>query len=237
MMVSLLRECEKFTYVYLDDILIYSKTEEDHLMHVKEVLKVLSRYGLFLNTSKSTFAKTQLEFLGHSIGVNGRDVLSTKVQTIRAYPMPITRKDLKRFLGFINYYHKFVPKMAEITEPLNEISGGLIKTNRTILQLNKTQVQSFEKTKYALAEAATLEYEDHGKPLILSSDASDTHVGAVLEQEKEEGKMVPLALFSKCLPRLGRVRSVFYKELQALSLSMKQFHVRILGRELIVRVL
>ena len=221
--------------MYLDDILIFSKTEEDHLMHVKEVLKVLSRNGLFLNTSKSTFAKPQLEFLGHSIGVNGIDVLNTKVQAIREYPMPITRKDLKRFLGLINYYHKFVPKMAEITAPLNEISGGPKKTNRTILRLTETQVQSFERTKFALAEAATLEYEDHGKPLILSSDASDTHVGAVLEQEKEEGKMVPLAFFSKCLPRLSRVRSVFYKELRALSLSMKHFHARILGRKLIVR--
>ena len=109
--------------------------------------------------------------------------------------MPITRKDLKRFLGITNYYHNFVPKMAEITAPLNEISGGPKKTNRTILQLNEAQVQAFEETKRALAEAATLEYEDHSKPLILSSDASDTHVGAVLEQEKEEGKMVPLAFF------------------------------------------
>ena len=95
--------------------------------------------------------------------------------------------------------------MAEITAALNEISGGPKKTNRKILQLTETQVQSFEKTKCALA--ATLEYEDHGKLLILSSEASDTHVGAVLEQEKEEGKMVPLAFFSKCLPRLSRVRS------------------------------
>ena len=93
-------------------------------MHVKEVLKVLSRNGLFLNTSKSTFAKPQLEFLGHSIGVNGIDVLSTKVQAIREYPMPITRKDLKRFLCLINYYHKFVLKMIEITAPLNEIPGA-----------------------------------------------------------------------------------------------------------------
>ena len=180
MMESLLRGCENFTYVYLDDILIYSKTENDHIMHVKDVLKVISKNGLFLNTSKSTFAKPQLEFLGHCVGVNGIDVLSTKVQAIRENPLPITRRDLKRFLGLINYYHKFIPRLAEITAPLSEISGGPKKTNRTVLQLNEAHVQSFEKAKFALAEAATLEYEDHNKPLILSSDASDTHVGAVL---------------------------------------------------------
>ena len=92
MMESLLRGCEKFTYVYLDDILIYSKTEEDHLIHVKEVLKVLSDNGLFLNTTKSTFARSQLEFLGHSVGVNGIDVLSTKVQAIRKYPNQLDGK-------------------------------------------------------------------------------------------------------------------------------------------------
>ena len=235
MMESLLRDCENFTYVYLDDILIYSKTEDEHIMHVKEVLKVISKNGLFLNSSKSTFAKPQLEFLGHYIGVDGIDVLSTKVQAIREYPLPITHKDLKRFLGLLNYYHKFIPRLAEITAPLSEISGGPKKTNRTILKLNEAHVQSFEKAKFALAEAATLQYEDHNKPLILSSDASETHVGAVLEQEEEEGKIVPLAFFSKSLPRPSRVRSVFYKELRGLSLSMKHFHSRILGRKLIIR--
>ena len=80
--------------------------------------------------------------MGH---VNGIDV--RKVQAIRGYPMPITRKDLKRFLRLINYYHKFVPKMAEITAPLNEMSGGPIKTNRTTLQLNETHVQPFVRKK------------------------------------------------------------------------------------------
>ena len=74
-------------------------------------------------------------------------------------------------------------------------------------------MRSFENAKFELAEAATFEYEDHNKPLILSSNASDTYVGAVLEQEKGDGKMVPLAFFSRSLPRLTRVRSVFYKEL------------------------
>ena len=162
MMESLLRICKSFTYVDLDDILIYSKTENEHFMHVKDVLKVISKNGFFLNTSKSTFAKPQLKFLGHCVGVNGIDVLSTQVQTIREYPLPITRRVLIRLFGLINYYHKFIPRMAEISAPLSKTSGGPKKTNRTVLQLNEAHVQ---KTKFALAEPATLEYEDHNKPL------------------------------------------------------------------------
>ena len=149
--------------------------------------------------------------------------------------MPITRKDLKRFLGMVNYYNRFLPRIAEITAPLSEISGGPKKTNKLIINLNEKQVQAFEETKATLAHAATLEFENREKPLILFSDASDTHVGAVLEQEGKEGVMVPLAFFSKRLPRLKLMRSTFYKELRALFLSVKHFHCRILGRELIVR--
>ena len=106
-LIELINAREKITYV-LHDILIYSKTEEDHLMHEKGVLKVLSRNGLFLNTSKSTFAKPLLEFLGHSIGVNGIEVFSTKAQAIREYPMPITRRDsLNSSIIIINSYRKW----------------------------------------------------------------------------------------------------------------------------------
>ena len=98
-------ECRQFTYTYLDDILIYSSSQNEHVIHVKEILRVLSENGLFLNMDKSTFAKSKLEFLGHSIGVGGIDVLTTKVYVIREYQMLITRKDLRRFLGLLNYYH------------------------------------------------------------------------------------------------------------------------------------
>ena len=82
-------------------------------------------------------------------------------------------------------------------------------------------MQTFEETKATLAHAATLEFKNHEKPLILSSDASDTHVGAILEQEGKEGVMIPLEFFSKRLPHLKLMRSTFYKELRALFLSVK----------------
>ena len=234
-METLLRECNAFTYVYLDDILIYSFTEEEHVYHVKKVFETLSKYGLFLNVKKTTFAKAKLEFLGHVIGVEGIDVQASKVAAIRKYPLPITRKDLKRFMGMVNYYHAFVDGLAEILAPLSAISGGPKKTNRTILKLDDSHIRAFEDTKAALANAATLSFEDQSKPLILFSDASDTHTGASLEQVNDKGEMVPLAFFSRSIPENKRVRCTYYKELAGLVMSIKHFHSRIYGRQLIIR--
>ena len=235
MMESMFMSCQNYTFIYLDDILVFSETEEDHISHLKMVFKILSDNGLYLNTNKCNLAKTKLDFLGHSVSTEGLNVLDSKVEAIREYPIPNTRRALKRFLGLANYYHRFVPKIAEITSPLNELSGGPKSTNRTKIKLNDTHIQAFNNTKAILANTTTLSYEDHNKPLMLFSDASDTHVGAVLEQEGENGEMRPLAFFSKKLPPLKTVRSTFYKELRALYLSLKHFQYRILGRRLLIR--
>ena len=235
MMESIFISCQTFTFIYLDDILIFSKTEEDHISHLKTVFKILSDNGLYLNTNKCNLAKTKLDFLGHSVSIEGLNVLDSKVEAIREYPIPTTRRDLKRFLGLANYYHRFVPKIAEITAPLNELSGGPKSTNRAKINLKDRHIQAFKNTKAILAHTTTLSYEDHNKPLMLFSDASDTHVGAVLEQEGKNGEMRPLAFFSKKLPPLKTVRSTFYKELRALYLSLKHFQYRILGRRLLIR--
>ena len=235
MMDNILIHCTGFVYVYLDDILIYSETESDHLRHLRTVLQTLFNNGLYLNKKKCVFAKSKLEFLGHSIGVNGVDVLNSKIEAIKQLPMPTNRKELKRFIGMTNYYYKHLPRLAETTAPLNEISGGPKRSNKTRITLNEVQIKAYQDTLAILANAATLAFENHAIPLILYSDASDTHVGSVLEQEGEDGVRRPLAYFSKKLPPLKRVRSTFYKELRALYLSLKHFQSRIIGRELIVR--
>ena len=235
MMDSILINCTGFVYVYLDDILIYSETESEHLRHLRKVLQTLFNNGLYLNKKKCVFAKSQLEFLGHSIGVDGVDVLDSKVEAIKKLPMPTNRKELKRFIGMTNYYYKHLPRLAETTAPLNEISGGPKRSNKACIKLNEVQIKAYQDTLALLANAATLAFENHEIPLILYSDASDTHVGSVLEQEGEHGVRRPLAYFSKKLPPLKRVRSTFYKELRALYLSLKHFQSRIIGRELIVR--
>ena len=235
MMDDILMSCTDFVFVYLDDILVYSPSESEHLRHLREVFQTLNENGLYLNRKKCVFARSRVDFLGHSVGINGIDVLEEKVEAIRKLPMPTNRKELKRFLGMVNYYFNHIPRLAETTTPLSEISGGPKSSNKTSLKLNEEQTKAYHDTVAVLANAATLAFENHDKPLIIFCDASDTHVGAVLEQEGENGERKPLAFYSKKLPPLKRVRSTFYKELRALYLSIKHFQSRIIGRELIVR--
>ena len=234
-MDSILSSCRAFTFVYLDDILVFSDSADSHLSHLKQVLETLSTNGLFLNKSKCSFAKTRVGFLGHTVGVDGVDVMESKVEAVKKLPLPNTRKELKRVIGMINYYHRFLPNLAEVMAPLNEISGGSKASNRAIIKLTDSQIKAYHDTIALLVEAATISYEDHSKPLILFTDASDSHVGAVLEQEGKNGGMRPLAFFSKKLPPFKQVRSTFYKELRGVYLSLKHFQSRILGRSLIIR--
>ena len=235
MMQSILASCSEYTFVYLDDILIFSKSENDHLNHLRKVLQTLHKSGLYLNLQKCVFARNKLDFLGHSVSIDGVDVLENKVAAIKNLPIPTNRKELKRFLGLCNYYNRHIPKLAKVTAPLNEISGGPKSTNRRPLHLNETQIKSYNDTLNTLSNAATLAFEDHERPLIVYSDASDNHIGAVLEQEGKNGEKRPLAFFSKKLPVLKTVRSTFFKELRALYLSLKHFQSRVIGRNLIVR--
>ena len=235
MMDDMFRGCQGYTYIYLDNILIFSVTEEEHIAHLKQVFTILLKNGLCLNTDKSVFAKSQVEFLGHNVDIKGLNVLERKVQAIREFPVPNTRKELKRFIGMVNFYHRFVPNVAEVMAPLNEISGGPKSTNIVKISLNATQMKAYIDTKEALENAATLTFKDHNKAFIISTDASDTHVGSVLEQIGNDGELQPLAFFSKKLPPLKVVRSTFYKELRGLYLSLKQFQCRILGRDFVVR--
>ena len=227
--------CGDFTFIYIDDILIYSKSSSEHIAHLTQVLDILSNNGLYLNVDKCSFARPNVNFLGHNIGIDGINVIENKIEAIKNFPLPTTRKELKRFLGMVNYYHAHIPRIAEVMAPLNEISGGSKASNRTKLKLNDAQINAYHETIATLAKATTLAYEDHNKPLVLFTDASETHVGAVLEQENINGEMRPLAFFSKKLPPAKRVRSSFYKELRAVYLSLKHFQARVLGRELIIR--
>ena len=234
-MDNIMLSCRSFTFIYLDDILVFSDSEKSHIAHLEQVLQTLSKNGLFLNRAKCSFAKTRVDFLGHTVGVDGVDVMEAKVEAIKKLPLPRTRKELKRFIGMVSYYHKLIPNLAKVMAPLTEISGGPKASNRKIIKFTGGQTKAYQETKAMLVAAVTINYEDHTKPLILYTDASDSHVGAVLEQEGKYGEMRPLAFFSKKLPPSKQVRHTFYKELRGVYLALKHFQSRVLGRSLIIR--
>ena len=216
------------TFTYIDDILIASENEEKHLEDVKAVLQRLDDYGLKLNLEKSTFGKESLHFLGHKIDETGIQPLESKVKAIQAMKKPETYKELRGFLGCINFYRRFIKNAATILRPLNDLLKGKNKAKNRRLDLNEEAYVAFKKAKEALAEATTLGFPSKEAKIILATDASNSAAGAVLQQETEEG-VSPLAFFSKSFSDKEKRYSTFSRELLATYLSCKHFNYFLRG--------
>ncbi len=194
MMNNVLRPyLNKFVLVYLDDILIYSKTPEDHLKHIQLVLDILRKHKLFAKLSKCAFGTTNVDFLGHVVSSEGIKVDPNKIAVIKDWPRPKTQKDVRSFLGLAGYFRGFVKDFASVARPLTEL------TSKTV-QWKWTQVQqkAFDSLKHALVTAPVLTTPDFTKPFIVYTDASDKAVGAVLLQDQGDGPQ-PIAFHSRKL--------------------------------------
>ena len=228
---------ESFVFTYLDDFLIFSENIEQHLVHLDQLFQRLSDFGMFIKKEKCHFARKSVLFLGHEISADGMRPLTDKVEAINAMDPPTNLRELRSFLGSINYYRRFLPMLSEKSAPLTDLLKGPTRTKTARIVWNREQQSAFETIKNSLAEAATLANEDPTAPLVLSTDASSHHIGAVLEQfvDLEETGTRPLAFYSKALPTTVRVRSAFNRELTAIYFSLKNFRHRIRGRHLIIR--
>ncbi|KAK3752626.1 hypothetical protein RRG08_008769 [Elysia crispata] len=179
LMDSVLQEIDS-AFVYLDDILIASPTEKEHMDDLKAVFRRLIDHGLVIRLEKCLFGVSSLEFLGHQISKKGSSPTQAKVKVIQTFPQPSTVKGLQEFLGMINFYHRFLPNIAATLSPLY----GALKSSKPRQELvwSQEMKQAFLNGKTALANAAMLVHPCTDCPLALTSDASDVAVGAVLEQ-------------------------------------------------------
>ena len=233
-MISGLEHC---VYAYMDDFLVFSNTLEDHYQHLDALLKRLDDYGMFVNEKKCHFAKNSVYFLGHTITSRGLQPLSDKVAAISNLLPPTNLTELRRFLGSLNYYRNFLPGIAETLAPLTNFLRGEKKPKKTKIKWEDTHQKAFDTAINKLKEATCLAYEDPYLPLILSTDASSFHAGAVLEQaSSEDAKDVrPLAFFSKAFPLPVASRSTFHRELTAMFFAFKHFKHRLRGRPVTVQ--
>ncbi len=207
-----------FVFVYIDDVLVASETEAEHLCHLEQVFQRLSDYGLVINIDKCCFGKFSVKFLGHEVTNAGCRPLSGKVKAIVDFPKPQSKRQLKRFLGLINYYRRFIPKCADLAQPLNSLTGG----KKGPIQLSSTQEVAFNQLKTALASATMLAYPKNEAQLTLMVDASAVAVGASLQQRIGKS-LQPLGFFSKTLSSAERRYSTFGRELLGAYLSIKHF--------------
>lgn len=215
-------------YAYLDDILIASPDETTHLQHLKEVFTRLQDHGIQLNPAKCRFGVPSLEFLGHRVDKDGIYPLEEKVRAVREFPKPSTQRELRQFLGLINFYHRFIPRCARILQPLHSILSGKSPQNAR-LEWTEPTVEAFTNIKTALADASMLCHPQPEAPTSIITDASDVAVGAVLQQ-LINSVWSPIAYFSRKLRPAETRYSTFDRELLAMYLAIRHFRHFVEGR-------
>jgi len=184
-------QLDDFVIVFLDDILIYSRTLEEHERHVRIVLDTLRREKLYAKESKCELFKTEVEFLGHLVGRDGIRMMESKVKGVQDWPTPTKATHVRSFLGTAGYYRRFIKGFSAIAAPLTELTKDAVK-----FDWGHQQEAAFRHLKKAIAEGPVLALPDPSLPFVVHTDASGFAVGAVLQQDQGKG-LQPIAYLSK----------------------------------------
>ncbi|KAJ1584936.1 hypothetical protein NDA15_001081 [Ustilago hordei] len=201
-----------YVVVYLDDFLIFSDTEEAHVKHVTEVLTRLRSNRLFAKLSKCEFHTKTVEFLGYIIKLMGIEMDPEKVHTVKEWPMPESIHDIQRFLGFANFYRRFIAHFARIAKPLTSLVKPIEWFKK--FELPEEAQQAFHKLIQAFTSAGVLQHFDYHLPTRLETDASDFAIAGVLKQE-HEGRWHPVAFYSRKMSSAEKNYEIHDKELLA----------------------
>ena len=222
--------------VYLDDIIVFSKTLEDHIKHLETVFKLLAEAGLKLKLKKCEFFKTEINYLGHIVTRNGVMPNSAKIEAITNYPEPTNAKELSSFLGLAGYYRKFIRAFAEKAHPLTQLTRKNEKWN-----WGDEQRDAFRCIKDCLVSKPILGYPDFSRAFTIYTDASGYGIGAVLAQmqrpphsSEENDREVVIAYSSKHLNDREAKWSTTEKEAFAIIHAINVFKPYLYGRQFTV---
>jgi Reverse transcriptase (RNA-dependent DNA polymerase)/RNase H-like domain found in reverse transcriptase len=211
-----------FVFVYLDDILIFSKTEQLHQAHVHTVLSRLAEAELLVKESKCLFNVEKLEFLGHLISGNNISTAPSKIDALNNWELPKTKRETQSFIGFANYYRKFIKDFSNIARPIQTCINH--KPGLTF-QFSPEASIAFDQIRTELRKAPPLHLPDQTLQFIIETDASDWAAGAVLLQRKpgssRNGDTV--SFFSKTFSETKRRYSTFDKELLAIKMALNHW--------------
>lgn len=219
----------KCCLVYMDDIIVFSSSLQEHLQSLAKVFEALDRVNLKLQLNKSNFLKKEVAFLGHIVTDKGVKPDPSKIDCIKNWPIPKNPKQLKGFLGLLGYYRKFIRDFAKITKPLTEQLRGEKKT----IDHNPQFLKTFDDCKSLLTSSHVLQYPDFDNDFILTTDASNYALGAVLSQGVI-GKDRPVAFASRTLSRTEENYSAIEKELLAIDWATRYFRPYLFGRKFIL---
>jgi len=195
---------------FLDDILIYSATFEEHIHHIELVLHRLKAAKLTISRSKCKFARREVDYLGHRLTQTGIVKQKDKLRAITEFPTPVCKKDVQSFLGLCQWYGTFIAHLAEKSEPLRKL-----ERKDSVWKWGEEQEKAFQELKSSLCEDVLLTGIDYSMPLILKCDASDFGLGAVLVNVVDEVER-PICFISKLLKKQERNAHIYEKEVYAI---------------------
>ncbi|CAF1529898.1 unnamed protein product [Adineta steineri] len=232
-MRNVLSSCTDCSLIYLDDIVVFSHTYDEHLLHLNKVLNALKLHNLTLNPEKCELAKEKIEYLGHIISSNIITPLPYRIKSIIALPEPKSLSKANRFIGSLSWYRKFIPAFASVAAPIHAVTN-LSELNRHKFKWGSEQSKSFYDLKNILTSSPLfLNFPDDKYPVFLSTDASQVGLGGILYQEIDNEKRI-LYYHSELLN--ATQKRYIPIELEALAIfkcftRMKSF---LLGRDIII---
>lgn len=219
----------KICLVYLDDIIVFSKTFEEMMANLRLIFLRFRSINLKINPKKCSFLKRQVKYLGHVVSECGISTDPEKISAVETWPIPRTKKQVRSFLGFCSYYRKFVEGFSLIAKPLFSLTENQIK-----FEWNETCQEAFEKLKQKMISTPILSFPNETGEFILDTDASNHGIGAVLSQLQDGNEKV-IAYFSRVLSKTEKNYCVTRRELLAIVASVKSFHHYLYGRKFLIR--
>lgn len=204
---QILNKYQDFCIHYVDDILIFSQNEQEHIKHIEIILETLDKSGLKLNIEKCKFFQKETEYLGYKIDEKGININENRLQEIRNYPQPHNIKTLRGFLGMLNYYRRFVYKLSEKQVPLIELLKKGVKW-----KWGEKQEKAFQELKQSFEKNLALYSPDYNETFILRSDSSDFAIGGELVQF-QKGVEVPICFVSRVLKTYEMKYTISEKEM------------------------
>ena len=215
----------EYARTYLDDLLCLSKGDfSSHLEHVETILVRLRNANLKINASKSSFCKTEIDYLGYVVTREGIKPQPKKLEAIMNLAPPENVRDVRRFLGMVQYYRDLWQHRSHILAPLTELTG---KKKNEKFNWTKECQEAFEQTKSLLMRDVMLAYPNFSKKFVIHTDASDRQLGAVISQDNK-----PIAFYSRKLNSAQTRYTTTERELLSIVETLKEFKTILLGYEI-----
>ena len=189
-----------YCLIYLDDLIVFSQTAEEHLHRLRVVFDWLREYNLKLKPLKCSLFKEKINYLDHEVSKQGVWPSNTSLKAIAEYALPQTYTEIRAFLGLVGHYRQFIKGFAQIAQPLNEhLAGEGASRKLEQVSLSKETLEAFQALKQACMNSPVLAFADYTKDFLLKTDASEGGLGAVLSQKQEDGWFHPVAYGSWAL--------------------------------------